>query len=497
MPKRARSTNSTNKTANHQEKKPSKSYTSKIINNINDYKQLNISLEPLDVFTWGTGSMCELGQGPLAKNKEIKRPRINNYLNKEDIGIVSITVGGMHTIALDKNENIWSWGCNDVGALGRDTSGAKEVLKDMDKENASSDEDDDGDLNDLESTPMKIEKHYFKESLDQEAKIVQLTATDNASCILFNNGDVYAWGTFRCNEGILGFYKEDIKIQRTPWKLPSFSKYNIVQIASGKDHLLFLDESGEVFAWGNGQQNQLGRKILERFRLKTLDPRSFGLRHVKYIASGENHCFALKKDGTLVSWGLNQFGQCGISEEIQDGGIVSIPKKVLLPVNSSNGFGKIKMICAGEHHSLLLNEDGDIYSFGRLDMCEVGISKKDLPDYVYKDVHEKPRSIPIPTLLKGNNNEPLPNFKYIDVGSHHSIAISTNGIMYSWGFGDTYAVGLGPTDGDTEIPTRIKNTATADEQMIFVGCGGQFSVAGGIKLSDKLSQKRKTEMGDD
>lgn len=467
-------------------KKVSKTHASHIINEQKDYSARYISAEPLDIFCWGTGSMCELGLGPLAKNKEVKRPRLNPYLPRDEAKIVSFAVGGMHTIALDANNNIWSWGCNDVGALGRDTSGAKEKLKDLDGDDSS--DDDDGDLNDLESTPYKLDMSVFPKG----AKVVQLAALDNLSCVLFDNGDIYAWGTFRCNEGILGFYKDEIKVQQTPWKVPNFSKYQIVQMAGGKDHILFLDEEGIVFAWGNGQQNQLGRKIMDRFRLKTLDPRSFGLRHIKYIASGENHCFALDIKGRLFSWGLNQFGQCGTSTTVEDGSLVTKPSKVILPEGVGIGTQKIRSISAGEHHSLMLLEDGSLLSCGRLDMCEIGISPNQLPESTYKDEHNRARSVPIFTKL-----DKVPLFKNISAGSHHNVAIATNGIAYSWGFGETYAVGLGPDEDDIEVPTRINNTATREHRIIFAGCGGQFSVSGGIPISSVEFEKRAEEMGDE
>lgn len=464
-------------------KRVSKAHASHIINTQDDYKHLYLSVQPLDIFCWGTGSMCELGLGPLAKNKEVKRPRLNPYLPHDSSKIVSFAVGGMHTIAVDSEDNIWSWGCNDVGALGRDTSGAVEKLKDMDADDSNDDED--GDLNACESTPTKIPRESLP-PLAKGHKVVQLAATDNMSCVLFSNGETYAWGTFRCNEGILGFYREEIKIQRTPWKVPAFSKFQIVQLAPGKDHILFLDEEGYVFAWGNGQQHQLGRKIMERFRLKTLDPRPFGLKNIKYIAAGENHNFALTRDNKLVSWGLNQFGQCGTSEEIEDGALVTKPKQVILPEDCT-----VKMVSAGEHHSLVLSQNGDLYSFGRIDMFEIGIAKSDLPEYSYTDVHDKIRAVPIPTKLKN-----VPKFKSISAGSHHSVAVAQNGIAYSWGFGETYAVGLGPSGEDTEVPTRIKNTATQDHNIIMAGCGGQFSVSGGIKLSEQDAEKRADEIDD-
>lgn len=453
------------------------------INTQDDFKHMYISTQPLDVFVWGTGSMCELGLGPLAKNKEVKRPRLNPYLPRNEVKIISFAVGGMHTLALDQTNNIWSWGTNDSAALGRDTSGASEQLKDMDADNSSDDED--GDLNELESTPRKLPSDALPL---KDHKVVQLAATDNFSCALLDNGEVYAWGTFRCNEGILGFYQNKIKIQQTPWKVPTFSstKSKIVQLAPGKDHILFLDECGVVYAWGNGQQYQLGRKIMERSRLRTLEPRAFGLDNIKYIASGENHSFALAKDGKLYSWGLNQFGQCGVSSEVEDGALVTVPTEVLLPEGT-----RVKAVSAGEHHSIVLTEDGDLYTFGRLDMFEVGIPKDKLPESTFKDAHGKARAIPVPIKLSD-----VPKFKNVSAGSHHSLAVSEDGIVYSWGFGETYAVGLGPSGEDIETPTRIKNTATQDHNIMFVGCGGQFSVSGGIKLSDEEAEKRADKMDD-
>ena len=208
--------------------------------------------------------------------------------------------------------------------------------------------------------------------------------------------------------------------------------------------------------------------------------------NIKYISSGENHSFALSTEGKLYAWGLNQFGQCGISTEVEDGALVTVPSEVILPENLS-----IDSVAAGEHHSLILGKSGDLYVCGRLDMFEVGIAKNKLPEYTYKDAHGKARSIPLPTKL-----EDVPKFKAMAAGSHHSLAIAQNGIVYSWGFGETYAVGLGPLDEDTEIPTRIKNTATQDHNIMFVGCGGQFSVSGGIKLSEEEAEKRADEMDD-
>lgn len=435
--------------------------------------------KPLNIFVWGTGSMCELGLGPDAKTKEVKRPRLNPFLTSEKIkadGIVDFAVGGMHVLALDSNNNVWSWGTNDSKVLGRDTSNAKENLKSMDKDDS---DDEDGDLNEAESTPGMVE------NLPKiDAHIVQLAATDNLSAILYSNGDVYAWGTFRCNEGMLGFSKST-RVQETPIKLASLK--NIVQLAAGKDHVLALDTKGIVYAWGNGQQFQLGRRILERHRLAALEPQQFGLYDIKYISSGDFHCFAIDRDDNVYTWGLNQFGQCGITDEngeLEDGSL--IVKPTLIPKLKDL---KIIEIAGGEHHTLALSSNGDVYSWGRYDMKEIGIPADKLPDSTYKDQHGKPRSVPEPTRIEFANNEQV-KMKTIAAGSHHSFAVTVDGMVYSWGFGDTYAPGLGPIDGDVEKPTRIVNTATKEMDIQIIGAGGQFSVSGGIKIDEDAAEDR-------
>lgn len=450
---------------------------------VNEFK--SAKTQPLDIFVWGTGSMCELGLGPSASTKEVKRPRLNPYLTSEKIGnkgIVDFAVGGMHVLALDSDNGVWSWGTNDSKVLGRDTSGAREVLKDMDQDES---EDEDGDLNEAEATPGLVEN---LPKLDDDVKVVQLAATDNLSAVLYSNGDVYAWGTFRCNEGELGFLK-DIKKQVTPKKITQL--HNVVQLVAGKDHLLALDSKGIVYAWGNGQQYQLGRRILERHRLSSLEPQQFGLYNIKYIASGDFHCFAVDHNDKVFAWGLNQFGQCALTDsngELEDGSLITKP--TLIPSLSDRNI--VEFAC-GEHHTLALTSDGTVLAWGRYDMKEIGIPKNELPESTYKDQHGKERSVPVPTVIHFGKRESKVKAKAIGAGSHHSFAITDDGMVYAWGFGDTYAPGLGPLDGDVEKPTRIVNTATKYHDIQLIGAGGQFSVSGGVKITDEDKAEDRLE----
>ncbi|KAK7204161.1 Srm1 protein [Myxozyma melibiosi] len=425
---------------------------------------------PLNVYVFGTGSMAELGLGPEAKTKEVKRPRLNPFLPIDSVSIVDFAVGGAHVLALDKDGKIWSWGCNDHGTLGRNTSQGEEgLLRDMDAED---DDDDDGDLNPLESTPAKVT------GLPDDLVFVQVAASDSLSLALTSEGRVWAWGTFRHNEGILGF-NEDVMFQREPVQVRI--EFPVSQIAAGKDHVMALTTNGKVYTWGNGQQFQLGHRVLDRYQKQALQPREIGIRNIKYIGSGEFHSFAIDTQGRVLAWGLNQFGQCGIPSEGagEDGAVVTEPTYI----NAFDGKNIIS-ITAGEHHSVALSAENDMYTFGRIDSSEIGIEKDELPDTAVKDDSGRPRFLPVPTKVALENEDG--KVKYIACGSHHNIALaSSDGSAWTWGFGETYQCGQGPAGEDVEIPTKIENTATQGVNMLLAGAGGQFSVIGGLKTEAK------------
>jgi regulator of chromosome condensation len=153
--------------------------------------------QKLDVYVFGSGESGELGLGHLKRKGKaptnVKRPRINDLLDAKTMGVVQLDVGGMHTVALTHDNRIVTWGVNDLGALGRDTTWVAPT-KDADADSESSDEDDDDSgLNPKESTPTAISANSFP----KDVKFCQVAASDSASFALTVNGVVYGWGTFR------------------------------------------------------------------------------------------------------------------------------------------------------------------------------------------------------------------------------------------------------------------------------------------------------------
>lgn len=165
----------------------------------------------LDVFVFGEGTAGELGLGSVRvdgkKPIDVKRPRLNHNLK----GVVQIACGGMHVAALTKDNKILTWGVNDQGALGRDTTW-EGGLRDMDDEDSDSDsDDDDTGMNPKESTPAEIDTKDIPEGTTW----VQVVASDSATFALTTTGQVYGWGTFRVSLLFLPhFLKLDAKSPR-------------------------------------------------------------------------------------------------------------------------------------------------------------------------------------------------------------------------------------------------------------------------------------------
>ncbi|OAA79152.1 Regulator of chromosome condensation/beta-lactamase-inhibitor protein II [Akanthomyces lecanii RCEF 1005] len=424
----------------------------------------------LDVYVFGEGSSGELGLGSRKVNGkkpiDVKRPRLNENLGAKTVGVIQIACGGMHVAALTRDNKILTWGVNDQGALGRDTTWDG-GLKDMDGDDSDSDDDDDDTgINPNESTPTPVGEEFFATG----TKFVQVVSCDSATFVLTQDGRVYGWGTFRSSDGVLGF-NESIKIQQRPMLLTSLK--NITALAAGSNHVLALDTKGNVVAWGCGQQNQLGRRIIERNKMSSLIPQGVGLPRGKIvkIACGAYHSFAIDKEGKVWGWGLNNFGEIGVQSNAgEDDAVILKPAKL-----TDLDDHVITDVDGGVHHSLACSDKGKLFTWGRVDGYQVGFEfdKLDKEDVIF-DERGSPR-----ILVKPTANAELSDICSVAASSDNSFAISKDGKAYSWGFSSNYQTGQGTIE-DIKTPTHIDNSAIRGKQIIGAGAGGQFSILFGI-----------------
>lgn len=246
----------------------------------------------------------------------------------------------------------------------------------------------------------------------------------------------------------------------------------ITQLSVGNDFCLALDAEGNVFSWGNGEESQLGHRILGRRRAAALIPARVALPKKNKIVSihaGSNHAFAIDSNGDTWAWGSNNFGQTGIAEGAGKGG-----SSIIAPRKVPSLAGKnMKLIRGGSHHSIGVTWCGECLVWGRIDGAQSGLDigqqlPLDDPDKVIVE-RGRPRILLQPTPL------PISGCVYAAAGPDHNIVITSDGKAFSWGFNGNYQCGQG-TDDDIPLATLIDNSAVRNKKLSWAGAGGQYSM---------------------
>jgi hypothetical protein len=187
----------------------------------------------------GSGDMSQLGLGTAVRER--KFPAIVKALEGEDIAAVA--AGALHNLVLTKSGKIFSWGCNDDGAIGRETK-----------------------VDATEMTPAPVAGLVG-------VKITQISCGASHSLALDADGVAYSWGAYRDASGLVGFDKGAM-VQSVPVALrfPPVSgrAITIAQIAAAESHSLALDTEGRVWYWGDVY---IGRRQSDRLKRDRLSPR--------------------------------------------------------------------------------------------------------------------------------------------------------------------------------------------------------------------------------
>lgn len=221
------------------------------------------------VWTWGRNNSGQLGD--VARTSIDKNPQYVELPKK----IIAIAAGDQHTLAVDLEGNVWAWGRNVYGQLGRNATDAENAV------------------------PKLVQASSDNSSSFTE--IVAVASGMEHSVALKSDGTVFSWG--RNSYGQLG-NGETLMINEKALEVPGISR--IMEIAAGDNHTVALkQDQTTVWAWGTNRLGQLG----DGGREDKLTPVQVqGMNEVTKIATGDNHTIAVKQDGSVWMWGKNTSG---------------------------------------------------------------------------------------------------------------------------------------------------------------------------------------------
>lgn len=290
-----------------------------------------------------------------------------------------------------------------------------------------------------------------------QAQWKQIAAGTSHSLALTADGQLFAWGNN--DQGQLGNGSSLDSPTPVPVSLPvSASTTTWAQIAAGNDHTLALTTDGRLFAWGNNQYGQLG----DGSNHDALYPVAVGLTKKlanlrwAYVAAGRFHTLAITDDGRIYTWGSNRFGQLGEEHDTQH----NLPEPLALPQHLA--IERWTQVAAGDAHSVALSTDGHLIAWGNNCVGQLGNGSTTW--------QLSPVAIAAP-----RSSAPARWTKVVS-GGFHTLASTADGQLYAWG-----ANNFGQLGDDTTTERHQPMAPSPVFALQAGGAGDADSATGSIK----------------
>jgi alpha-tubulin suppressor-like RCC1 family protein len=181
------------------------------------------------------------------------------------------------------------------------------------------------------------------------------------------------WG--RNNYGQLGLGSSDAAAHSLPAFVPNtgaLASKTVVALALGANHTLALTSEGKVYAWGRNEAGQVGNGTADSLLSTPVAVVGLNDKTVVAITVGGSHSVALCSDGTVYSWGWNYYGQLGNGTTSDS--TTPTPTPVAAATGSGSALhGKtVVAVAAGDGHTLALCSDGTLVTWGRNNYGQLG-----------------------------------------------------------------------------------------------------------------------------
>ncbi len=262
---------------------------------------------------WGRNQDRELGDGGEVVRRSLAGPTLAGG------PFARLAAGVSHACALRPSGHAVCWGNNSHGQSGGSTGATR-------------------------ATPTDVPGGLVFEALSLGLA---------HSCGLAPDGSIHCWGAN--DAGQLGDGSREGR--PSPVRVGAGGSFTLV--TAGWRHTCALDAQGRAFCWGEGSSGQLGsgdegntatpREVMGGHRFRSLD------------AGNAHTCGVRSRDGAVLCWGSNQFGQVGDGAQAQ----TTVPVVMEAP-------RAFVSVTAGGAHSCALTSDGTAYCWGRNAFGQLG-----------------------------------------------------------------------------------------------------------------------------
>ncbi|MEQ1701625.1 MAG: hypothetical protein ABMA25_16065, partial [Ilumatobacteraceae bacterium] len=401
-------------------------------------------LENGTITCWGYNQIGQLGYGNTNTIGDNETPA-TNPVNGGTVVLPgarassALSAGGNHTCALLDNGTVSCWGIALNGQLGYANT---------------------NNIGDNETPAGNSSINGGIVGFAAARSATALATGESHTCALLDNGRVTCWGLNANGQlgygntttvGVIDFPSTNSDFVALP------NGRAATAIAAGAYHTCALLDNGTVTCWGVNTNGQLGygnTNVIGDNETPDANPVNGGLvalpagRTVAAVTGGGNHTCALLDNGTIMCWGLDNFGQLGYgnTNDIGDnetptanpvsGGIVALP-----------AGRTATAVTAGANHTCAALDNSTVTCWGSNVTGQLGYGNTNaIGD------NETPAANPVDggiVALPGGRTA-----LSLTAGNFHTCAVLDNGAATCWGSSLVGQLGYGNVNniGDNEKP---------------------------------------------
>lgn len=270
---------------------------------------------------------------------------------------------------------------------------------------------------------------------------------------------------------------------RAPTRVSLDGQVAIV-VSAGRSHTMVVTSAGDAFSWGSSERGQLGHGSTESVSL----PKRINLQvKLKQVSCGSNHSLLLARSGKLYSCGGDDLGQLG------HGDCTNQLQPRLL------AFFKDPVVeaSAGAQHSHAVTSSGELFGWGCSHHGRLGLVTAAAHHEPYMGIRTAKTYCGVPLRVK------LDEVRHVSGGTHHTLAVTRNGKLYSFGCGEGGRLGLSAQDDAWEpkpvtlgagavmaaAGTSHSVVLTDDKEVYTFGSGGCGELGHGDRATLLVPQK--------
>eukprot|EP00889_Picochlorum_renovo_P001271 jgi/Picre1/28301/NNA_003707.t1 len=269
------------------------------------------------VYSWGWNDRATLGQG----HQECM-PKPRKIMGLQGVHVVQVAVGGWHALAVDVDGQCWAWGGNEYNQCDAEP-GTRDLLQPQKcVTNLKVVQVDAGGMHSVALTDngqiwmwgeqwgdFSMTVNRAPKRIDSTGNFVRVVCGAFHNLALTSSGEMYSWGINdygQLGNGTTSNMTVPTLIQE------GFFGVKVSDIAAGGWHSLAITEDGEVYVWGRGEHGRLGlgdpagASRLRPTKVEGLE----GLRIVE-ASCGGTHTVVVTDEGRILIWGRGSFGRLG------------------------------------------------------------------------------------------------------------------------------------------------------------------------------------------